>query len=136
VIFLDESGVLRIHRALAARFGGVATVRDAGLLASAVGQPRQSFGGDYLHAGICSVAAAYAFHLIADRPFVEGNRRTAAACAGVFLSLNGRELDCDPHVLFRAMVTVGEGLMSEATLARFFEVNSIAQSVAGRGRGA
>ena len=122
--FLDQEGVLRVHRTLAERFGGVPSVRDVALLASAVAQPRQSFGGRYLHAGLFEIAAAYAYHIIADRPFVQGNRRTAAACACVFLQLNGRELCCDPHVLFRAMISVGEGLMTEATLARFLEVNA------------
>ena len=64
--FLDLEDVLVIHDEQLARYGGAGGVRDLGLLESAIGMPRSTFGGLFVHEGIFAMAAAYAFH-IAER---------------------------------------------------------------------
>jgi death-on-curing protein len=62
-----------------------------------------------LHTDLFDQAAAYAFHLCRNHPFIDGNKRTALACALVFLDLNGIEIN-DPHqTLYRLMMKVAEG---------------------------
>ena len=79
--FLDLDLVLRTHRGLIERYGGEEGLRDAGLLQSAIAQPRAMFGGEFLHKDLFEMAAAYLFHVVQNHAFLDGNKRTGAACA-------------------------------------------------------
>jgi death-on-curing protein len=85
--------VLAIHEELIARYGGISGPRDGGLLESAVARPHNlaSYGKNV---SVGSLAAAYAWGLLRNHPFVDGNNRTALAAMVVFLELNGWELGC------------------------------------------
>ena len=74
------------------RFGGEAGLRDEGLLESAISQPHATYAGQWLHGNLYEMAAAYAFHICKNHPFLDGNKRTALACALVFLEINGVSL--------------------------------------------
>jgi len=74
-------------------YGGSEGLRDAGLLHSAIAVPQASFGGNYLHAGLFEMAAAYLYHIVQNHPFVDGNKRTGAAAAIVFLAMNDIRFD-------------------------------------------
>ena len=87
--FLMVEEVLELHEEALDAFGGSAGVRDQGLLASAVATPQASFGGEFLHRDLFAMAAAYAFHLCKNHPFVDGNKRTAFYATLVFLERNG-----------------------------------------------
>lgn len=88
-VFLTKSVVIEIHAEQVAEHGGLAGLRDEGLLDSALAQPLQAFGGKYLHHDVFHMAAAYLFHIAGNHPFVDGNKRTALAACLVFLELNG-----------------------------------------------
>ena len=75
VVFLSVAEVLRIHRRIIADFGGEDGLRDRGLLESAVAMPHAMFDGAFLHPDLATMAAAYHFHLCANHPFVDGNKR-------------------------------------------------------------
>ena len=62
-LFLTVDHVLAVHRRLVQEFGGVAEVRDYGLLESAVMMPAAQFGGEFLHDDVPAMAAAYLFHI-------------------------------------------------------------------------
>jgi len=85
------SEVLLILQDQVRRYGGTYGVRDPELLSSALAMPAATFEGRFLHRDLYQQAAAYAFHLCQNHPFVDGNKRTALAAALVFLSLNGVE---------------------------------------------
>ena len=87
-VFLDVDDVLLIHEDQLAVYGGSAGVRDAGLLESAVAMPRATAGGELAHEDLFAMAAAYAFHVAQNQPFLDGNKRTALATCLVFLSEN------------------------------------------------
>jgi len=89
VRFLESTDVLDLHEGLIRRFGGSAGLRDAGLLESALNQPRATFGGEYLHQDVIEMAAAYLFHLVEAHAFVDGNKRIGLHTALVFLVDNG-----------------------------------------------
>jgi death-on-curing protein len=102
------------------RYGGAYGVRDHDLLSSALAMPGTTFEGQYLHKDLFDQAAAYAFHLCQNHPFVDGNKRTALASALVFLSLNGIELD-DPHeALYELMMNVSAKGLGKADIAAEF----------------
>ncbi|MBI1992116.1 MAG: type II toxin-antitoxin system death-on-curing family toxin [Candidatus Omnitrophica bacterium] len=118
--FLTLAEVIDIHADQLRRYGGKPGLRDAGLLESALAQPEASFGGEWLHPTLHDMAAAYTYHLCQNHPFVDGNKRTALACALVFLEMNGAGVLDPKGVLKKAMLAVASGMMSKATLAKRF----------------
>ena len=79
--FLSVEDVLLIQSDTLEHEGGLAGVRDFGLLESAVMMPRQQFGGVHLHRTLAEQAAAYLFHLCRNHPFNDGNKRAAVLAA-------------------------------------------------------
>jgi len=120
-LFLSLAEVIEIHRDQISRYGGQGGVRNAGLLESALAQPEASFAGQWLHPGLHEMAAAYAYYLCQNHPFVDGNKRTALACALVFLDLNGVNLLDPKGVLKVAMLGVAAGNVSNADLSATFK---------------
>ena len=87
--FLTLSELLEFHEELIRDFGGSPGIRDLGLAQSAVAMPQSGAGGEFFHAFPFEMAAAYAYHIAQNHPFVDGNKRTAFASALTFLELNG-----------------------------------------------
>jgi death-on-curing protein len=117
--FLGLDEVIALHSNQIERYGGSAGVRDLGLLESAVAAPEASFGGDYLHGTLPEMAAAYLFHLAQNHPFVDGNKRVAAAAMIMFVYLNDRDLVCDEDELVALTVGVASGKTTKADVAVF-----------------
>ena len=90
--YLSLAEVLKLHGLIIAQSGGSEGLRDLGMLESALGQPRQTFGGEDLYPTLPSKAAALGFSLIMNHPFVDGNKRVGHAAAEALLMLNGFEL--------------------------------------------
>jgi death-on-curing protein len=119
-LFLGLDEVIEIHRDQIERYGGHPGIRDIELLKSAVAMPAAGCGEDYLHADIYEMAAAYLFHIIRNHPFVDGNKRTGAVAAVVFLMINGKELHADEKNFEAVVRSVAEGRMEKAGAADFF----------------
>ena len=117
--FLGLDEVLALHGDQIERYGGSDGVRDLGLLESAVAVPEASFGGDYLHATLPEMAAAYLFHLAENHAFVDGNKPVAAAAMFMFLYLNGLALSCSEDELVRLTLGVASGKTTKAEVAVF-----------------
>ena len=103
----DEAIV--VHAAVIAKFGGVDGVRDEGLLESALAQPLQSFDGAELYPTDETKACRYAYGIIKNHPFVDGNKRTATALMGASLRISGLAFRPRHDELLRAMLGVAEG---------------------------
>jgi len=122
-IFLLLTEVVEIHRDQIKRYGGSPGIRDVELLQSAVAMPTAGFSEDYLHSDIFEMAAAYLFHIIRNHPFIDGNKRTGAVTALVFLMMHGIEIVAKEDK-FEAMVrSVAEGKMDKASVSAFFRKN-------------
>ena len=118
--------MLEIHRDQIKRYGGSEGVRDLGLLESALAMPEAGFGGQFVHAGLFEMAAAYLFHIVKNHPFVDGNKRVGAMAAFTFLKLNGLVLKA-PWQAFEKMVRqVAEGKAGKAAAAEFLRRHSCA----------
>jgi death on curing protein len=115
--FLTVEEVMLIHEDQIERYGGQSGTRDKGLLSSAVGMPEATFAGHFLHQDIFEMAAAYAFHISQNHPFVDGNKRTGLATCLVFLVLNGVDLDDPEGLLYPAMMDVASGKTGKSAFA-------------------
>lgn len=85
--WLTREAVLAIHAQLLARFGGSAGLREDNMLESALAKPRQLHA--YGHPNVYQMAAAYAFGIVKNHPFVDGNKRAGFVAAYTFLGING-----------------------------------------------
>lgn len=90
--YLTLGEVVALHRAVIESTGGATGLRDLPALESAIAQPRATFDDVDLHPTVTGKAAALAYSLALNHPFVDGNKRVAHAAMEVFLALNGVEL--------------------------------------------
>ena len=90
--FLTKRQILALHSALAAQSDGIDTLRDEGLLDSAIHAPLQTFDGTPLYPTLLEKAARLGYGLIRNHPFSDGNKRIGAHAMLVFLAVNGVEL--------------------------------------------
>jgi death-on-curing protein len=123
---LDVDDVLDIHATLLETYGGSAGLRDRGLLESALAQPQASFGGQLVHEGLVTMAAASLFHIVSNHPFIDGNKRTGLLAAIVFLDVNGIAIDRPSEDLYELTVGVAEGRIEKSAIAA--ELERIAKS--------
>ena len=119
--FLSLEDVLALHEMQIERYGGARGIRDQGLLESAVGMPQASFGGEFVHHGLYEMAAAYAFHIAENQPFIDGNKRTALAAALVFLDWHEIEVQEPGEELYQVMIQLAERKLDKAGVSRLFE---------------
>jgi len=122
--FLTLDEIVAIHRDQLARYGGGEGVRDWSLLQSASAMPAVGFGGQYAHASLCEMAAAYLFHLVQNHPFIDGNKRVGAVAADVFLALNGLHLTASQNAYADLVLSVACGETPKSSVARFFGENT------------
>jgi len=118
--FLSVQDILMIHADQVDLYGGEHGVRDMGLLESAVAQPQATFGGQFLHADIFEMAAAYLFHILQNHPFIDGNKRTGVLAVMIFLDLNGIQIDAPRGGLYALSLSVAAGKLGKAKIAEFF----------------
>lgn len=106
------------HAEQLAEHGGGEGVRDAGMLDSAMARPQNLAA--YGEPDAAALAAAYAFGIARNHPFVDGNKRTAAVVSETFLVLNGYALDVTDAELVVAFLALAAGELPEAELADWF----------------
>jgi death-on-curing protein len=123
-VFLGLDEVIEIHHDQIDRYGGPSGIRDIELLKSAISMPPATFGGEYLHKNLYEMAAAYLFHVVRNHPFLDGNKRTGAVAAVVFLIMNGIELQADEDSFEKLVRSVAEGKTDKAKIAEFFRNNT------------
>ena len=107
--YLGLREVLELHRLLLEASGGLAGVRDLGMLESAVAQPLMTFGGQELYPTLVEKAAALGFSLIKNHPFNDGNKRVGHAALETFLVLNGYEIEATVDEQERVVLGVAAG---------------------------
>ena len=105
-------------------FGGSHGIRDEALLDSALAQPQATFDGLPLHGDLWDTAAAYAFHLIRNHPFVDGNKRIAAVAMGTFLEVAGAPLRADEVELYETMMALATGRIGKVELAFWLQARA------------
>jgi death-on-curing protein len=120
-VWIATEVALAAHAEQLAEHGGGEGVRDAGALESAMGRPVDKAA--YGDPDAAALAAAYAFGIARNHPFVDGNRRTAAVIAETFLVLNGYRLDASDAELVVAILSLAAGELAEDELADWFRAH-------------
>jgi death-on-curing protein len=121
ILFLTRDEVLALHERSIKEFGGSLGLRDEALLASALAIPSSTFGGEFLHPSLAEMGAAYLFHLVMNHPFIDGNKRTGAAAARLFLLLNDARFDPDETEYGDLTLDVAAGRLSKDDAIAFFK---------------
>jgi death-on-curing protein len=116
--WLDGAVALALHDRQLAEHGGGGGIRDEGLLESALARPLNLWASG--EPDLASLAAAYAFGVARNHPFVDGNKRTAWVLARLFLALNGVALAYTPEDAIQAMLSLAAGELSEDQMADWF----------------
>ena len=119
---LDET-VLAIHNRQIAEHGGLAGVRDASALGSALGRPKNKFA--YGEPDTFELAAAYGFGIATNHPFADGNKRAAFVVSLLFLTLNGFTVEASHDEKYRTFLDLAAGRLAEADLAVWFKAHCV-----------
>lgn len=114
--WLKIDRVLAIHQRQIAEHGGSDGVRDLGLLESALARP-QNLHAYEPEADLASLAAAYAFGIVKNHPFVDGNKRTGYVVMESSIYRNGGELRADRVDKYLTFISLADGSLSEDELA-------------------
>ena len=120
MVFLTLDDIIESHQNQIETYGGSHGIRDIGLLESAIAQPEASFGGQYLHADIFQMAAAYIYHLVMNHPFVDGNKRVGLEAALIFLEINNENLSASDEELVDLVLKTTAGQVGKREIAEFF----------------
>jgi len=124
-LYLSVEQLLRLHAAQISRFGGSAGLRDRGLLESAAARPAMTFDGEDLYPDLAAKAAALLHSLAMNHPFVDGNKRVAAAAAELFLAVNGAELPASDEELERLTMGVAGGELEVEALTIWMRQHTV-----------
>src|SRR5687768_3160587 len=117
IVWLLEETLTAIHQRQIAEHGGSEGLRDEGLLLSALARPQNLLAYGEPAPDLASLAAAYAYGIARNHPFVDGNKRTALVAARTFLILNGVDLEATQDDKFLKFVNLAKGSISEEQLA-------------------
>ena len=107
--YLTLAEVVELHQRLLEVTGGAAGIRDLAALESAIAQPKVTFAGADLYPALVEKAAALCFSLVANHPFVDGNKRVGHAAMETLLVLNGMDLDAGLDDQERVMLDLAAG---------------------------
>ena len=126
--WLSKVAILAIHGRLLAEHGGPSGIRDESLLESALAAPVNHF--EYDGADVFTLAATYAHALTSNHPFVDGNKRTAFAAAGIFLELNGYRLTASEPDAVLAVLALSKGEMKAGEFSNWLRISSVERGTA------
>ncbi|MGY2050862.1 type II toxin-antitoxin system death-on-curing family toxin [Methylobacterium sp. JK268] len=120
--WIDREVVIALHSEQLARYGGSPGLRDGALLDSALARALNLAA--YGDPDVFDLAAAYAYGLARNHPFIDGNKRVSLIIADLFLMRHGHEIDCDPDELYQTWMSLAAGAVDEGSLAEFLRLRS------------
>ena len=123
-IWINRRALLLLHGESLVLHGGTPGIRDEGLLDSALARPENLAA--YAQPDVFDCAAAYAFGLAKNHPFIDGNKRAGFLGAGMFLRLNGYRLTATPQDATLTMLALAASGISETDYATWLRKNTIA----------
>ena len=120
--WFEPDELVAIHAESIAEFGGLPGVRERALVESAAARSKHLAG--YGRPTVFELAAAYAFGLARNHPFIDGNKRAALVAAFTFLELNGWEVGAEEAAAVLVFVDLAAGQVQETDLAAWLERNA------------
>ena len=121
--WISKKALLLLHEESLSEFGGARGLRDEGLLESALARPR-NFHAYHPGATLAELAASYGYGVSKNHSFVDGNKRAAFLCIGLFLAINGHRLAASQVDAVNTMLSVANGTLTEEGLALWIAQNS------------
>jgi len=119
--WLTRQIIVAIHDEQLAIHGGASGLRDEGMLESALDRPRNRWA--YESAGLAELAAAYAFGIARNHPFIDGNKRTSLLALYTFLGVNGIDFDVPEAEAAAMILSLAAGEVDEGGLTRWIKDN-------------
>ena len=119
--WLSRQMIVAIHDEQLTIHGGAAGLRDEGMLESALDRLRNKW--TYEQAELAELAAAYAFGIARNHPFIDGNKRTSLLALYTFLGVNGVEFDVPEAEAASIILSLAAGEISEESLTRWIRDN-------------
>ncbi|HVV96723.1 MAG TPA: type II toxin-antitoxin system death-on-curing family toxin [Rhodanobacteraceae bacterium] len=116
-VWIDRALAIAIHDRQLSEHGGSAGVRDEHLLDSALARPQQVFAYADPEPDLADLAAALAYGLARNHPFIDGNKRTALVACETFIELNDGKLEAEDADLFPIVLALAEGRLSALEFA-------------------
>ena len=123
--WISKRALLLLHGESLVEHGGAPGMRDEGLLDSALMRPQQLLS--YGEPDFAGLAAAYAYGIARNHPFVDGNKRAALLAAGMFLMLNGHRLQASQADVVLTIRALAAGDLEESSLASWIREHAIGQ---------
>jgi death-on-curing protein len=117
--YLTLPEVLILHDRIITTTGGSSGIRDLSALESALAQPQATFDGDELYPDLVAKAATLGYLIVANHPFIDGNKRVGHAAMEVFLVLNGREIEANVDDQERLILAVASGQLDRLGLEQW-----------------
>jgi death-on-curing protein len=115
--WLTTAMLVSIHAEQLRRYGGPAGIRDVGMLESARSRAENKW--HYEACDLPQLAAAYAFGIAKNHPFIDGNKRAAFLASLVFLDINGIDLFVPEPEAVVAVMNLAAGEMDEDGFAQW-----------------
>ena len=115
--WIDKRALLLLHEESLAEHGGPAGMRDEGLLDSALARPLNLVA--YTDPDVAALAASYGVGIAKNHPFIDGNKRAAFLCVGLFLALNGWRLQASQVEATSAILAIADGDLDEQAFAEW-----------------
>lgn len=120
-VWLDHADCLAIHEIMLTQHGGLAGVRDQGLLESALAKPQNLFA--HGSPTLAEMAASYAAGIILNHPFLDGNKRTGFMVAATFLELNGLVFTASEESVVEKTLALAAGKLKASGYAAWLKAN-------------
>ena len=123
MIRISKNQILRLHKNLIDKFGGVDGIRDEKLFDSAISSPFQTFGGQDLYPTLVEKAARLCYSLVKNHPFLDGNKRIGTHTMIVFLKANGINLKCSNTDLIHEILSVADNSVAYEDFLNWLEAH-------------
>jgi death-on-curing protein len=124
IVWIDKRQMLTMHAQQVAEHGGSDGVRDEGLLESALARPQNLLAYSEETPSLVELAASYAYGIAKNRPFADGNKRTALVVALTFLLVNGLAATAPKEDRYFVFHDLAAGKLSEGSLAQWLDANT------------
>ncbi|MBL4730044.1 MAG: type II toxin-antitoxin system death-on-curing family toxin [Sulfurimonas sp.] len=105
---IDISDVIKIHKLLIVKYGGLEGIRDKGLLDSSINRPFQTFSKNELYPSVIDKASVLIESIVKNHPFVDGNKRVGLYLCLVFLQQNGYKIDATDNEKYDFVILIAE----------------------------
>lgn len=119
--------ILLLHEKIIAFSGGSTGVRDENLLLSAINSPYQTFGGEDLYPSLIEKAVRLGYNLIANHPFIDGNKRIGVHAFFVYLDIHGVKLEYNDKDLIKLIFKIASGLTSYEELLEWVKRHIVSE---------